>query len=68
MLRILTRPQPVAMLLLILTGWDLYRRLDFKKIYRSMVKPAFLFDGRNIIDHNKCFTIGFNVYPMGNRL
>lgn len=51
--------------LLILTGWDLYRRLDFKKIYRSMVKPAFLFDGRNIIDHNKCFTIGFNVYPIG---
>jgi UDPglucose 6-dehydrogenase len=51
--------------LLILTGWDLYRRLDFKKIYHSMVKPAFLFDGRNIIDHNKCFTIGFNVYPIG---
>ena len=51
--------------LLILTGWDLYRRLDFKKIYRSMVKPAFLFDGRNIIDHNKCFAIGFNVYPIG---
>jgi UDPglucose 6-dehydrogenase len=51
--------------LLILTGWDLYQRLDFKKIYHSMVKPAFLFDGRNIIDHNKCFTIGFNVYPIG---
>ncbi|MGP8155021.1 MAG: nucleotide sugar dehydrogenase [Smithella sp.] len=51
--------------LIILTGWDLYRGLDFKKIYRSMVKPAFLFDGRNIIDHNKCFTLGFNVYPIG---
>ena len=51
--------------LLILTDWDLYRRLDFKKIYRSMVKPAFLFDGRNTIDHHKCFTIGFNVYPIG---
>ncbi|HUN55128.1 MAG TPA: nucleotide sugar dehydrogenase [Smithella sp.] len=51
--------------LLILTDWDLYRRLDFKKIYQSMVKPAFLFDGRNILDHHKCFTIGFNVYPIG---
>jgi len=51
--------------LVILTDWDLYRRLDFKRIYRSMVKPAFLFDGRNIIDHAKCFTIGFNVYPIG---
>jgi UDPglucose 6-dehydrogenase len=51
--------------LVILTDWDLYRRLDFRKIYRSMIKPAFLFDGRNIIDHQKCFSIGFNVYPIG---
>ncbi|MCE5211704.1 MAG: nucleotide sugar dehydrogenase [Deltaproteobacteria bacterium] len=53
--------------LVILTDWDLYRRLDFRKIYRSMVKPAFLFDGRNIIDHKKCFSIGFNVYPIGKK-
>jgi UDPglucose 6-dehydrogenase len=51
--------------LLILSDWDLYKRLDFRKIYRSMVKPAFLFDGRNILDHKKCFKIGFNVYPIG---
>ena len=51
--------------LTILTDWDLYRKLDFRKIYRSMVKPAFLFDGRNIIDHKKCFALGFNVYPIG---
>jgi UDPglucose 6-dehydrogenase len=51
--------------LVILTDWDLYQKLDFQKIYNSMVKPAFLFDGRNIIDHKKCFAIGFNVYPIG---
>jgi UDPglucose 6-dehydrogenase len=51
--------------LAILTDWDLYRKLDFRKIYKSMVKPAFLFDGRNIIDHKKCFALGFNVYPIG---
>jgi len=51
--------------LTILTDWDLYRKLDFRKIYKSMVKPAFLFDGRNIIDHKKCFALGFNVYPIG---
>lgn len=49
----------------ILTDWDLYRKLDFRKIFKSMVKPAFLFDGRNAIDHKKCFNIGFNVYPIG---
>ena len=51
--------------LAIMTDWNLYKKLDYKKIYNSMVKPAFLFDGRNIIDHQKCYEIGFNVYPIG---
>ena len=50
---------------IVLTDWDLYRRLDFRKVYRSMIKPAFLFDGRNVLDHQKCFSIGFNVYRIG---
>ena len=49
----------------IMTEWELYRDLDYKKIYKSMVKPAFIFDGRNIIDRNKLFKIGFNVYSIG---
>jgi len=51
--------------LAIMTDWDLYRKLDYRKIYKSMVKPAFIFDGRNIVDHQKCFEIGFNVFPIG---
>ena len=49
----------------IMTEWELYRDLDYEKIYESMVKPAFIFDGRNIIDQNKLFEIGFNVYSIG---
>jgi len=49
----------------VLTEWDLYRELDYEKIFDKMIKPAFLFDGRNIIDHKKVFDIGFNVYPIG---
>ncbi len=49
----------------IMTEWDLYKHLDYEKIYKSMVKPAFIFDGRNIIDQNKLFEIGFNVYSIG---
>ncbi len=30
-----------------------------------MVKPAFLFDGRNLVDHFKLYQIGLNVYPVG---
>ncbi|MFA5284023.1 MAG: nucleotide sugar dehydrogenase [Smithellaceae bacterium] len=51
--------------LAIMTDWDLYRNLDYRKIYKSMVKPAFIFDGRNIVDQRKCFEIGFNVFPIG---
>ncbi|NMC91666.1 MAG: nucleotide sugar dehydrogenase [Smithella sp.] len=51
--------------LAVMTDWEAYRKLDYRKIYKSMVKPAFLFDGRNIVDHRKCFEIGFNVFPIG---
>jgi len=30
-----------------------------------MIKPAFFFDGRNIVDHQRLFEIGFNVFPIG---
>jgi len=49
----------------ILTEWDLYKELDYEKIYSKMEKPAFIFDGRNILDHKRLFEIGFNVYPLG---
>lgn len=49
----------------IMTEWDVYATLDFEKIYDIMQKPAFIFDGRNILDHDTLFTIGFNVFPVG---
>lgn len=32
-----------------------------------MVKPAFIFDGRKIIDHDQLTAIGFQVYSIGKR-
>jgi UDPglucose 6-dehydrogenase len=49
----------------VLTEWDLYRDLDYERIYKAMVRPAFLFDGRNILDHEKLYEIGFNVFAIG---
>jgi UDPglucose 6-dehydrogenase len=49
----------------VMTEWRQYRELDYERIYRSMVQPAFLFDGRNIVDHQKLHELGFNVYPIG---
>ncbi len=51
--------------LALLTDWDEYKDLDFKKVYQSMRKPAFLFDGRNVLDHQELFNIGFEVYSIG---
>ncbi len=49
----------------VMTEWDIYKELDYERIYRSMTKPAFIFDGRNILDHKGLFEIGFNVLPIG---
>jgi UDPglucose 6-dehydrogenase len=51
--------------LAVLTDWKLYKELDFQRIYDSMQKPAFLFDGRNMLDHDALFEIGFEVYSIG---
>ena len=35
---------------------------------QDMVKPAFVFDGRNILDHDRLRSIGFIVYALGKPL
>ncbi|MBN1366080.1 MAG: nucleotide sugar dehydrogenase [Syntrophaceae bacterium] len=49
----------------VMTEWDMYTNLHYEKIYQSMSKPAFIFDGRNILNHKMLFEIGFNVFPIG---
>lgn len=49
----------------VMTDWPSFRDLDYKKIYGSMSQPAFIFDGRNCLDHQALYEIGFNVYAIG---
>lgn len=49
----------------VLTEWADFVTLDYERIYDSMAHPAFIFDGRIILDHQALFDIGFNVYPIG---
>jgi len=49
----------------VLTEWECYKALDYKKIFASMEKPAFIFDGRNTLPHKELFEMGFNVIPLG---
>ena len=50
----------------ILTEWEEFINYDWKKIYDSMLKPAFVFDGRNILDKNKLKKIGFVYQSIGS--
>lgn len=49
----------------LVTEWAQFAELDYERVYASMAKPAFLFDGRNILDHARLYEIGFNVYAIG---
>ncbi len=49
----------------VLTEWPQFAELDYTRIFKSMVKPAFIFDGRNILNHAALHTLGFNVYAIG---
>ena len=51
--------------IVLMTEWDQYKTMDYKRIYDSMEKPAFLFDGRNHLDHQALFDLGFSVYSIG---
>ncbi len=49
----------------ILTEWDEFKTYDWEAIYTKMYKPAFVFDGRNILDEEKLAAIGFQVKGIG---
>ncbi len=49
----------------ILTEWDEFKTYDWQKIYTNMKKPAFVFDGRAIVDTKALVAIGFDIYAIG---
>jgi UDPglucose 6-dehydrogenase len=51
--------------MVVLTEWDEFRDLDFASIYQRMVKPAFAFDGRNVLPAAKMRELGFQLYCIG---
>lgn len=49
----------------VLTEWDEFKSYDWKLIYKNMQKPAFVFDGRNVLDRDALQTIGFIYKGIG---
>src|SRR5690606_25205521 len=51
----------------VLTEWDEFKTYDWKRIKESMMKPAFVFDGRKLLADNRLADIGFNYYAIGGQ-
>ncbi|MCE2799115.1 MAG: UDP-glucose 6-dehydrogenase [Planctomycetaceae bacterium] len=49
----------------VMTEWDEFKKLDMKRVYENMYRPAFVFDGRNILDEAVLAKIGFEVHGIG---
>tara|TARA_Y200000002_G_scaffold360179_1_gene345245 strand:+ start:3539 stop:4933 length:1395 start_codon:yes stop_codon:yes gene_type:complete len=50
----------------VITDWDEFKTYDWQRIYNGMQKPAFVFDGRNILDREALETIGFVYKGIGS--
>ena len=50
----------------VLTEWDEFKTYDWQKIYDNMLKPAFVFDGRNLLNKAELEKIGFVYQAIGS--
>eukprot|EP00928_Gymnodinium_smaydae_P024298 TRINITY_DN1969_c0_g1_i3.p1 TRINITY_DN1969_c0_g1~~TRINITY_DN1969_c0_g1_i3.p1 ORF type:complete len:496 (+),score=126.21 TRINITY_DN1969_c0_g1_i3:48-1535(+) len=51
--------------IVVLTEWDEFKTYPYQSYYEKMVKPAFLFDGRNMLNHAELEKVGFEVHALG---
>ena len=51
----------------IMTEWDEFITYEWKKIYSNIKKPAYIFDGRNILNSELIKKIGFNYSGIGRK-
>jgi UDPglucose 6-dehydrogenase len=54
--------------IVVVTEWDEFKTLDYQRIYDGMKKPAFIFDGRLILDTENLKKIGFVVEAIGKTI
>ena len=50
----------------ILTEWDVFKDYDWQNIYTKVYKPAFIFDGRRLLDKEMIEKLGFEYFRIGN--
>ncbi len=50
-----------------MTEWDEFRSYDWKRVHENIKKPAYIFDGRNILNREMIKKIGFNYLGLGRK-
>ena len=50
----------------VLTEWDEFKTYDWATIYKQVTKPAFVFDGRNILSKHELIEFGFKYFAIGS--
>eukprot|EP01095_Lingulamoeba_sp_RSL-Kostka_P004423 TRINITY_DN1564_c0_g4_i1.p1 TRINITY_DN1564_c0_g4~~TRINITY_DN1564_c0_g4_i1.p1 ORF type:complete len:502 (-),score=184.19 TRINITY_DN1564_c0_g4_i1:186-1619(-) len=53
--------------IVLITEWDEFKNYNYESIFQNMPKPAFIFDGRNILDEDALSEIGFHVHCVGKK-
>ena len=48
-----------------MTEWDEFKNYNWQMVYNKIRKPAFIFDGRNILGIENIKKIGFNYIGLG---
>ena len=51
---------------LIMTDWDIYKKLDWKELQNKMRKPSWIFDTRTIILETNIRETNLNFWQLGN--
>ena len=52
--------------IIILTDWEEFFNIDFKKLSKIMRAPSWIFDSRNVVDQEIAKNFGFKVWKLGN--
>lgn len=49
----------------VLTEWNEFHSYDWPRVHMHMQKPAFVFDGRRLLNGSQMKVVGFNYYAIG---
>ena len=66
-------PSPLAVVpgshaIVLLIEWEIFKTCAYHDFFNAMEKPAFVFDGRYILDHDELAFLGFTVKAIGKSM